>query len=88
MNKEEKERLRKEYNALKRTYRSLKSDMKSVIPDSQEMYETRQNLCIVGYQISQIRSSLIEATIGRLNPANLIDNFIFGDDEEYERGGR
>lgn len=88
MNKEEKERLRKEYNALKRIYRSLKSDMKSVIPDSHEMYETSQNLCIVGWQISEIRSSLIEATIGRLNPINALDNFIFGDDEEQVRGGR
>lgn len=88
MTKEEKERLREEYNTLRGVYRLLKSDMKSAAPDSQDMYEIRQEISIVGSYISDIRSRLISATFEKINPARVIDNFFFGEENEQVRGGR
>ena len=88
MNKEERERLRREYNALKGIYRLLKSDMKIILPGSQEMYEAKQELSMISWQISEIRSRLIAAKFERINPARMIDNFFFGEENEQVKGGR
>lgn len=87
MNKEEKETLRQEYNELKGIYKLLKENMKSVAPESQEMHEIRQNLSMVGWQMSDIRNRLIAATFEKINPMRMLENFIF-DDENQVRGGR
>lgn len=88
MNKEEKETLRQEYNRLKDIYKLLKEDAKSVAPESQEMYEIRQNLSMVSWEMSEIRNRLIAATFERINPVRMIDNFFFKEETEQVRGGR
>lgn len=90
MIKEEKERLRKEYTTLKGIYKLLKADMKSTEPGSQEMYEIRQDISIVGGQISDVRNRLISATFARINPIKLLDEFLIDGhyDDEPKIGGR
>ncbi len=88
MTKEEKEKLREEYKSLRGIYRLLKEDLKTALPDSPEMYEIRQNISMVGWQISSIRTRLVLAPFEKINPARMINNLIFGEENEQVRGGR
>ena len=88
MTKEEKEKLREEYKSLRGIYRLLKEDLKTALPDSPEMYEIRQNISMVGWQISSIRTRLVLAPFEKFNPARMINNLIFGEENEQVRGGR
>ncbi len=87
MEKQEKEKLRLEYQTLKYGYKSLKDSLSKVPSDSIESYEIRGEMSGIVMRMQEIRKTLIDATFSRVYPTTLLENFVFGSEEKV-RGGR
>ena len=75
-------KLKNDYNALKPIIKELKKELKQAPKDSLQEYNIKQALSYAMYELSKIRQ------FSRFYPTNILDRFIFGDEEEKRIGER
>ncbi len=81
-------KLKNDYNALKPIIKELKKELKQAPKDSLQEYNIKQALSYAMYELSKIRQKLIDYKFSRFYPTNILDRFIFGDEEEKRIGER
>lgn len=79
---EERKKIKEKMNNLRKVYNDLTKELSIVPKDSQEEYEIRCQLSMLGEEIRTIRKVLFDDKFCKFYFSTIFNKIVFGDEEE------